>query len=54
MDNLYAINLAKTEFRECFNLGDTSRFLAIADPELVNFSDGAPPAIFKQKVIWQQ
>jgi len=42
MDDLYAINAAKTEFRECFNLGDTSRFLAIADPELVNFSDGAP------------
>jgi hypothetical protein len=24
MDDLYAINGAKTEFRECFNLGDTS------------------------------
>jgi ketosteroid isomerase-like protein len=42
MDDLYAINAAKTEFRECFNLGDASRFLAIADPELVNFSDGTP------------
>jgi hypothetical protein len=42
MDDLYAINAAKTEFREGFNLGDSSRVLAIADPGLVNFSDGAP------------
>ena len=42
MDDLYAINVAKTEFRECFNLGDTSRMLAIADPDIVNFSDGQP------------
>jgi hypothetical protein len=42
MDDLYAINAAKTEFRECFNLGDTSRMLAIADPDLVTFSDGQP------------
>jgi ketosteroid isomerase-like protein len=42
MDDLYAINAAKTEFRECFNLGDASRLLAIADPDLVSFSDGVP------------
>src|SRR5216683_2461035 len=42
MDDLYAINAAKSEFRECFNLADTSRMLAIADPDLVNFSDGQP------------
>src|SRR5467141_894276 len=42
MDDLYAINVAKSEFRECFNLADTSRLLAIADPDLVNFSDGQP------------
>jgi ketosteroid isomerase-like protein len=42
MDDLYAINIAKSEFREGFNLGDASRVLAIADPELVNFSDGQP------------
>jgi ketosteroid isomerase-like protein len=41
-DALYAINVAKTEFRECFNTGDVSRLLSIADPELVNFSDGQP------------
>jgi ketosteroid isomerase-like protein len=42
MDDLYAINAAKTEFRECFNLGKICKLLAIVDPELVNFSDGAP------------
>jgi len=42
MDDLYAINAVKTEFRECFNLGDVSRMLAIADPDLVSFTDGAP------------
>ena len=42
MDNLFAINAAKTEFREGFNLGDASRVLAIADPDLVSFSDGQP------------
>src|ERR1700693_5792980 len=42
MDDLYAINAAKTEFRECFNLGDISKILAIADPDLVSFTDGAP------------
>lgn len=42
MHDLYAINDAKTEFRECFNLSDTSRLLAIADPDLVSFSDGQP------------
>jgi ketosteroid isomerase-like protein len=42
MDNLYAINAAKSEFREGFNLADTSRVLAIADPDLINFSNGQP------------
>lgn len=42
MDDMYAINVAKTEFRESFNLGDASRLLAIADPDLVDFSDGQP------------
>jgi ketosteroid isomerase-like protein len=42
MDDMYAINAAKTEFRECFNLGDVSKILAIADPDLVSFNDGAP------------
>jgi hypothetical protein len=42
MDDFYAINAAKTEFREGFNLGDVARILAIADPDLVSFSDGHP------------
>ena len=42
MDELFAINAAKTEFREAFNHGDVARFLAIADPELVSFSHGQP------------
>ena len=42
MDDLHKINAAKSEFREGFNLGDTSRILAIADPDLVNFSDAQP------------
>jgi hypothetical protein len=42
MDDLYAINAAKSEFRDCFNLGDASRMLDIADPHLVHFSGGQP------------
>ncbi|MGA7851981.1 MAG: DUF4440 domain-containing protein [Candidatus Acidiferrales bacterium] len=42
MDELYAINVAKSEFRDSFNLSDPSRVLAIVDPQLVNFSDGQP------------
>ena len=42
MDDSYAINVAKTGFRDCFNFADVSRLVAIADPELVNFSDGQP------------
>jgi ketosteroid isomerase-like protein len=42
MDDRYAINSAKSEFRDCFNFSDASRLLAIADPDLVNFSDGQP------------
>jgi len=42
MDDLYAINAAKTEFRDSFNFSDPSRLLAIADPQLVSFSDGQP------------
>ena len=42
MEDSYAINAAKTEFREGFNCGDTSRIMAIVDPDLVDFSDGQP------------
>ncbi len=42
MDDLYAINVAKSEIRDCFNFSDVSRLLAIADSDLVNFSHGQP------------
>jgi hypothetical protein len=42
MDDLYAINAAKSEFRDCYNLSDVARLLAIADPEMVSFTDGQP------------
>lgn len=42
MDDLYAVNVVKTKFRECFNSSDTSKLLAIADPDLVSFCDGEP------------
>jgi ketosteroid isomerase-like protein len=42
VDDLYAINAAKTEFRDCFNFSDASRLLAIVDPDFVNFTDGQP------------
>ena len=42
MDDLHAINAAKTEFREGFNQGDPCRIIAIAHPDLINFSDGQP------------
>ena len=42
MDDLYAINAAKSAFREAFNCGDVDGLLAIADANLVNFSDGQP------------
>ena len=47
MDDLYAINAAKGEFRDCFNFSDVSRLVAIADPEMVNFSDGQPSEFCK-------
>jgi ketosteroid isomerase-like protein len=40
MDDLYAINFAKTEFREAFNTGDPERFIALLDPAFVYMPDG--------------
>ena len=42
MDDLYSVNVVKTKFRECFDSSDASKLLAIADPDLVSFSDGEP------------
>jgi ketosteroid isomerase-like protein len=35
MDDLYAINFAKTEFREAVNTGDPERLIALLDPTFV-------------------
>jgi len=39
MDDVYAINLAKTEIREGYNTADPDRLLAVADEGLIDFSD---------------
>jgi ketosteroid isomerase-like protein len=39
MDDLYAINFAKTEFREAFNTGDPERLIALLDPAFVYIPD---------------
>jgi ketosteroid isomerase-like protein len=44
MDDLYAINVAKTEFREAFNTGETEGLVAVLDPDVVAFSEGHPCA----------
>ena len=40
MDNLYAINSAKTEFREACNAGDPERLIALLDPAFVYMPNG--------------
>ena len=45
MDDLYAINSAKTEFREAFNTADPERLIALLDPTFVNMADGLSSAI---------
>jgi ketosteroid isomerase-like protein len=44
MDDLYAINFAKTEFREAFNSGNPERLIALLDPAFVYMPDGVPTA----------
>jgi ketosteroid isomerase-like protein len=44
MDDLYAIDSAKTEFREAFNTDDPDRMIALLDPALVYMPDGVPTA----------
>ena len=39
MDDVYAINLAKTEIREGYNTADVDRLLAVAHEGLIDFSD---------------
>lgn len=40
MDDVYSINVAKTELREAYNTGDVERFLAVVDNDLIDYSDG--------------
>lgn len=42
MDDTYAINIAKTEYREGFNTGNADRVLAVFAPEFTDNSDGRP------------
>ena len=44
MDDLYAINRAKTEFREAFNGGKLARLVSVLDPAVVAFPAGRPCA----------
>jgi ketosteroid isomerase-like protein len=44
MNDLYAINIAKTEFREAFNTGEIEGLIAVLDPDVVAFSAGRPCA----------
>jgi ketosteroid isomerase-like protein len=39
MDDVYAINLAKTEIREAYNKANLDRLLAVVDEGLIDFSD---------------
>ncbi len=40
MDDVYAINVVKTEFREAYNTGNAERLLAILDSGLIDLSNG--------------
>jgi ketosteroid isomerase-like protein len=44
MNDLLAINTAKSEYRDAFNFGDVERLRAITDPDIVVFRDGDPSA----------
>lgn len=42
MDDTYAINVVKTEYREGFNTGDAERVLSAFSPEFTDMSAGRP------------
>jgi len=42
VDETYAINVAKTEYREGFNTGDAERVVSVFAPEFTDNSDGRP------------
>lgn len=39
MDDLYAINVAKTKFRDAYNSGDPEGLIKVLDPDAVYFAD---------------
>jgi ketosteroid isomerase-like protein len=45
MDDLFAINSAKTEFRDAYNTGNPEPLIAVLDPEAVYFADAQRMAI---------
>jgi ketosteroid isomerase-like protein len=44
VDDLYAINIAKTEFRDAFNTGDMPGLVSVLAPDVVAFSARRPCA----------
>jgi hypothetical protein len=40
MDDVYAINVAKSQYRDGFNTGDVDQVLAVFAPEFTDMSDG--------------
>jgi ketosteroid isomerase-like protein len=42
MDDIYSINLAKTELREAYNTGDVERLLSVFSSEFTDMTSGAP------------
>jgi ketosteroid isomerase-like protein len=43
MDDIYRINVAKTEFREAYNSGDADQLLSVfGDENMVDMSEGEP------------
>ncbi len=42
MDDVFAINVAKSQYREGFNMGDADRVLSVFAPEFTDMSDGRP------------
>jgi len=42
MDDVYAINTAKSQYRDGYNTGDIERVLSVFAPEFTDMSDGRP------------
>jgi len=51
VDDTYAINVAQTEYREEFNIGDPERVLSVFAPEFTDNSDGGPSRFGKDAAV---